>query len=130
MRTFLQNKLWRDKLVAIRESEGSCITWRHLNDEDFDEKLRVKLAEEIEEVVVAKSRNELIAELADVFEVIDSLIKLHGISKEEIIGSQTKKRDERGGFEGRKFVETAKHPVGSFADGYCLADPKKYPEII
>lgn len=130
MRTFLQNKLWRDKLVDIRESEGSCITWRYLSDTEFDEKLRVKLTEETEEVVTAKSRHELIIELADVFEVIDALAKLHGISKEEIISAQLKKRDERGGFEGRKFVETAKHPIGSFADGYCLADPKKYPEII
>lgn len=131
MRIFLQNKLWRDKLVDVMEQKHSSrINWRYLSDEEFNEQLRIKLAEETEEVITAKSRDELIAELADVFEVIDSLAKLHGISKEEIIGSQTKKRDERGGFEGRKFVETAEHLAGSFGEQYCLADPTKYPEII
>lgn len=130
MRTFLQNKLWRDKLVEMREQEGSRINWRFLSDAEFDEQLRIKLAEETEEVATAKSRDELISELADVFEVIDSLMQLHRISREEVISSQAKKRDTRGGFAGRRYVETAEHVTGSSAEKYCLADPKKYPEII
>lgn len=130
MRTFLQNKLWRDKAVDMMEQKhGSRINWRYLTDSEFDEQLRIKLTEETEEVTRAKSRDELVGELADVFEVIDSLTKLHGISKEEIIDSQAKKRDARGGFEGRRFVETATHVRGGFGEQYCLADPKKYPEI-
>lgn len=131
MRTFFQNKLWRDKLVdTMQQKYNSRINWHHLNDEEFNAELRIKLAEEIQEVIVAQSRDELIAELADVFEVIDSLTKLHGISEQEIVTAQTKKRDERGGFEGRKFVETAEHLAGSFGEKYCLADPIKYPEVI
>lgn len=130
-RTFFQNKLWRDKLVDImQEKHNSRINWRYLSDEEFNQELRLKLAEETQEVIVAQSRDELVAELADVFEVIDSLTKLHNISQEEIVTAQTKKRDERGGFEGRKFVETAEHLPGSFGEKYCLADPTKYPEII
>ena len=131
MRIFFQNKLWRDKLVDIMEqNHNSRINWHYLSDEEFNKELRIKLAEETQEVIVAQSRDELIAELADVYEVIDSLAKLHGATKQEIVTAQTKKRDERGGFEGRKFVETAEHLAGSFGEKYCLADPIKYPEII
>ena len=52
------------------------------------------------------------------------------IKKEEIIAAQTKKRQDRGGFSGRKFVDIAEHPVGSFGETYCLNDPEKYPEIV
>ena len=131
MRIFFQNKLWRDKLVdTMEQKHGSRINWHYLNDQEFNAELRIKLAEETQEVIVAQSRDELVAELADVFEVIDSLTKLHGISEQEILTAQAKKRDERGGFEGRKFVETGEHVAGSFGEKYCLADPIKYPEII
>lgn len=131
MRTFLQNKLWRDKAVDMMEyNHGSKINWRYLNNQEFNQQLCNKLLEEAEEVVAAQSRNELIGELADLYEVIDSLITVNAISVEEIIKEQTKKRNERGGFSGRKFVETAEHAIGSFGEQYCLADPKKYPEVI
>jgi hypothetical protein len=37
---------------------------------------------------------------------------------EEIVAKQIEKRNERGGFIGRKFVETAQHPIGSFGEKY------------
>lgn len=131
MRIFHQHKLWRDKAVEMmEENHGSKINWRYLNDQEFNHHIRAKLLEEAEEVVATESRTELILELADIYEVIDSLIAVNGITKEEIIAEQTKKHNERGGFAGRKFVETAEHPVGSFGEKYCMADPKKYPEIV
>ena len=131
MRTFLQNKLWRDNAIDMMEqNHGSKINWRTLNDQEFNEQIRIKLLEETEEVIATQSRNTLIAELADLYEVIDSLIAVNNITKEEIIIEQEKKRNARGGFAGRKFVETAQHPIGSFGEHYCLADPQKYPEIL
>jgi predicted house-cleaning noncanonical NTP pyrophosphatase (MazG superfamily) len=131
MRTFLQKKLWRDKMVDIVEQrEGSKIYWRQLNDQEFNQNIRIKLLEEAEEVVNAQSRNELIGELADLYEVIDSLTAVNNINIKEIVTEQMRKRDERGGFTGRKFVEKTQHPIGSIGEQYCLANPKKYPEII
>ena len=77
-----------------------------------------------------RDADDLKDELADLYEVIDSLAELHNISKDEIIAAQTKKLQERGGFSGRRFVDVSEHPVGSFGEKYCLADPEKYPEII
>lgn len=131
MRTFKQNKLWRDKLIDIMEQKhGSKINWRRLDDATFDKELRIKLDEEVQEVIAAHNRAELIQELADVYEVIDTFAQLHDISKKEIIEAQTNKREERGGFAGRRFVDTAEHAEGSFGEKYCLADPEKYPEIV
>lgn len=129
-RKFLQNKLWRDNAVAMMErNSGSTIHWHRLDDKEYDEQLRIKLIEETEEVVSAQSTEALKAEIADVYEVLDALMLLHGITKEEVKDIQMRKRAERGGFDGRTFVEIAEHPVGSYGEKYCLADPLKYPEI-
>jgi len=131
MRTFLQKKLWRDNAVDMMEkNHGSKIEWRRLDDQEFDQQIRVKLREEAEEVVTAQSRNELIGELADLYEVINSLMAINNISAEEIIAEQRLTHDERGGFAGRIYVEKAHHPIDSFGEKYCLANPQKYPEII
>jgi predicted house-cleaning noncanonical NTP pyrophosphatase (MazG superfamily) len=130
MRKFLQNKLWRDKAVEIMEAHGSRIHWQTLDDEAFLKQLRLKLLEEAEEVASAKNRHEMVSELADLFEVIDTLIEANNLARNEIIETQLAKQKKRGGFLERKFVEIAEHPVGSSGEQYCLLDPKKYPEII
>ncbi|MCA9770059.1 nucleoside triphosphate pyrophosphohydrolase [Candidatus Dependentiae bacterium] len=129
MRSFLQNKLWRDKLPAKKEKMGSVIHIQQLTDNEFDQQLKIKLLEESTEVQATSSQKELIEEMADVLEVIDALCALHNITKEDIINAQTNKREERGGFFERKFVTVADHPVGSCGEQYCLAQPKKYPEV-
>jgi len=131
MRKFLQNKLWRDKAnVMMEQNHGSIIHWRRLDDSEFNEQLRLKLLEEADEVRLAKSKEDLIGELADVFEVLDSLCKLNQISKNDVIAAQAAKVEKRGGFDERKYVTIAEHPENSFGEKYCLADPIKYPEII
>ncbi|MBY0109531.1 MAG: nucleoside triphosphate pyrophosphohydrolase [Candidatus Babeliaceae bacterium] len=129
MRVFKQEKLWRDKMIAKAESQGSVLHWRRLDDTEYDQQLRIKLLEEADEVRAAQSREELMNEIGDVYEVINSLCALHNLSKSEIIDIQDKKRAERGGFAERKFVDTAEHPEGSYLANYCLAEPQKYPEI-
>lgn len=128
-RSFLQNKLWRDKAVDLLEEMGSIIHWRSLDDADYDEQLRVKLVEEALEVQKATSLHELKQELADVLEVLDAICEIHGISWEEAREVQSQKRRSRGGFKDRKFVTVASHLADSFGERYCLADPGKYPEI-
>jgi predicted house-cleaning noncanonical NTP pyrophosphatase (MazG superfamily) len=129
MRIFRQNKLWRDKAVEMLEQQGSRIHWQRLDDNQYDQELRIKLLEEAEEVRVATSPHELISELDDAMEVVESIAKLHNLALSDIKILQEKKQKERGGFEERKFVTTAEHPEGSFGEKYCLEAPYKYPEI-
>jgi predicted house-cleaning noncanonical NTP pyrophosphatase (MazG superfamily) len=128
-RTFYQNKLWRDGMAAQREQEGSVFHYKQLSESEYKKELGKKLMEEADEVLSASSREHLIEELADVLEVIDALCKAHGLEKEAVLAAQNAKRIKRGGFEGRKFVETVEHPEHSSAVEYCLHQPEKYPEI-
>jgi predicted house-cleaning noncanonical NTP pyrophosphatase (MazG superfamily) len=130
LRKFKQDKLWRDKAVDRMEQMGSKIHWARLDAEQFAEQLKIKLLEEAEEVCKAKTKESLLEELADVLEVIASFCELNEITVQDISHLQNKKRQERGGFQGRKFVRVAEHPPGSFGEKYCLNDPEKYPEII
>jgi predicted house-cleaning noncanonical NTP pyrophosphatase (MazG superfamily) len=129
MHKFQQNKLWRDKLPARMELMGSIIHIKKLSDVEYDEQLRMKLLEEAAEVQSADNAEALLQELADLYEVVDALCKLHGITKEQLIAAQTKKREDRGGFYGRTYVTIAEHPAGSFGEKYCREQPEKYPEI-
>ncbi len=128
-RKFKQNKLWRDKAIERLEQSGSRIYWKQLNDAEFADQLKIKLIEEVFEVQQAVTRQQLLEELADVLEVISSFCDVHGFTMQDIIALRDKKRQERGGFRGRKFVTIAEHRVGSYGEKYCLADPEKYPEI-
>ena len=130
MRTFLQQKLWRDKMIERAENNwGSIISWRHLDEHEFKEKLNHKLQEEVSEVITARTQEQRIAELADLYEVIDTLLATYNIKKEDVFAAQQKKQSECGGFISRKFIETATHTIGSDGEKYCLNDPEKYPEI-
>ncbi len=70
-------------MISRAESEGSVPHWRRLDNAEYDKQLRIKLLEEADEVRVAKNREELMSEIGDVYEVIDSLCALHKLSKDE-----------------------------------------------
>lgn len=129
-RVFIQNKLWRDNMIAISEVRGSVIHWRRLNDTEYAQELRTKLLEEAHEVFEAKSHTELVEELADLYEILDILCATSGCTEEEILAAREKKCAERGSFTQQIFVEKAEHLPGSPMEQYCLANPKKYPEIL
>lgn len=129
-RKFKQNKLWGDKAIDLMEAQGSKIHWTALNDYEFFAQLKIKFMEEAQEVWNANTKEALIEELSDIMEVISSLCLVHEFSMEDIAKMQRKKYEERGGFEGKKFVTVAEHTPGSWGEKYCLADPEKYPEVI
>lgn len=130
MHKFLQNKLWRDKMPDAIRAHGSLVHVVPLDDKEYEEQLKIKLVEEVQEVVAASSQKNLIEELADVCEVIDALCALHKISLDEVRAVQASKRDERGGFYKRMFVVMSEHHAGSPDEQYCRAQSDKYPEIL
>jgi predicted house-cleaning noncanonical NTP pyrophosphatase (MazG superfamily) len=91
------HKLVRDRIPdIIRESGNQCET-AVLSDEEYRQALRQKLIEEATEVAEA-CRDELVGELADLYEVIDALMISYGISGDRILNAQAKRRENRGGF--------------------------------
>ncbi len=130
MRKFIHNKLWRDKGVERMEKTGSIVHVTILDDEQYSKQLGLKLLEEAHEVCGAQSKEDLISEVGDVLEVLDCIIALHDLSRDEIESLRTEKREERGSLLERKFVTTTESIPGTFLDEYCSKDPDKYQLII
>ena len=99
------NKLVRDNIPNIIESNNECAVTRILNDDEYRRELYKKLLEEANEVVNAKKREDMMEELADVLEILISIAELEKRSLDDIIEIVTQKRLKRGGFKKRIFLE-------------------------
>ena len=101
------NKLVRDKVPQIIKENKQIPTIRKLNEEDFVNELFRKLEEEVQEIIGARNdKNELVMEIGDVYEVLDAIIDLYKLDKSLILELQKKKKQERGGFEGKIYLES------------------------
>jgi predicted house-cleaning noncanonical NTP pyrophosphatase (MazG superfamily) len=128
---FYMNKLVRDKSIKNLEKNGCThVQWHALDDtEEYLGALAEKMVEELEEVFDAESREEMIEELADIEEVLVAFKELVEIKQSEVDAARKKKRDEKGTFEGRYFIEYVEAKVGSPAYQYALEKEEKYPEM-
>lgn len=98
------NKLVRDQIPAIIIAAGSQPSARVLDHASYQSALRAKLLEEAQEAQTAPGE-QLIAELADVLEVLQALVKAYDMSWEDIEREAERKHAERGGFDRRLFLE-------------------------
>ena len=128
-RTFLYNKLVRDKTIERCESAGSKVTWKKLDGAELLRQLGLKCMEEAEEISRAQTKEEIAEEIADMLEVINAYCKVYELDEREIKAVQQKKYEERGGFIDGVFIAEVEHIVGSPFEEYCSADPQKYPEV-
>lgn len=98
------NKLVRDKIPSIISNNGEKAFIKILNDDEYKSELLKKLLEECNEVLVAKDE-EKILELADMLEVMRTMALVYGYSLAEVINVADKKKEERGGFMEKIFLE-------------------------
>ena len=94
------NKLVRDRIPEIIRQSGNQCEVANMSEVEFRQALREKLIEEAQEAAVATPEN-LVSELADLQEVIDALLTVYGIEREDVLTQQRRKRVERGGFDQR-----------------------------
>jgi predicted house-cleaning noncanonical NTP pyrophosphatase (MazG superfamily) len=95
------HKLVRDGIPEIIRRKGGHCEVAVMTEEAYRQALREKLVEEATEVAQAVTLQELIMELADIQEVLDSLRTTYALSQETIVQEQTHRRAERGGFQQR-----------------------------
>jgi predicted house-cleaning noncanonical NTP pyrophosphatase (MazG superfamily) len=88
------NKLVRDRIPKIIEQNNSKTVTHIADDEEYYEKLKEKLREETEEFLREDNKEEL----ADILEVLYTIISHKKIDKEEIEELRQKKNKERGSF--------------------------------
>ena len=98
---YTYNKLVRDKITEnINSMEGRKATWRIMDDDEYIKELNKKLLEEAHEFIEENA----IEELADVMEVIQSIMRIKNISYEELKNVQQMKREKKGGFSNKIYL--------------------------
>ena len=98
-------KLIRDKIPEIIKASGAKFETRVLNNEEFRFELRKKLVEEAKEVL--EEDENLLNELADTLELVESIGKEKAYTLEDIRNKQLDIRKKRGGFEKKLLLEWA-----------------------
>lgn len=95
------DKLVRDKIPEIIEQKGGQYKIRLANSEEYWNKLKAKLAEEVAEFLESEDHEEL----ADILEVLKAASEFKGVEWKSVLATQKKKFDERGGFKKRIILE-------------------------
>lgn len=98
-------KLVRDKIPEIIKDSGRLPVTHIAAGQEYKQALMQKLVEEVQEVGKANTREELIEEIADVLEVLATIMQLEKLNGAEVTAAQKKKREERGGFSGRIILD-------------------------
>jgi predicted house-cleaning noncanonical NTP pyrophosphatase (MazG superfamily) len=94
-------KLIRDRIPEHMDADGVAYEVRTLDEAAYRRALLTKLREEAHEASVAATPDERTRELADLLEVIDAVLALDGVERDEVLSVQRRRRAERGGFERR-----------------------------
>lgn len=98
----IYNKLVRDNIRDIMIKNGAKPITRTLNDKEYLEELNKKLLEEVNEYLESGS----VLELADIQEVILSILNAKCISKKEFETIRKDKAIKRGTFSKKIFLES------------------------
>lgn len=94
------NKVVRDRIPELIEGRGERVEVVHLRGDALLAGLRQKLVEEAYESLDANGGEEIVAELADVQEVLNAIMGALGIDKNRVERERVEKLKWRGGFDG------------------------------
>lgn len=130
MRTFLFKKLVRDKILdSMLADQDQSPEYRIMDNEEYLVELKRKLLEEVSELVKATD-NELLEEIADIYEILGYLLQSSGHSKDDLEIKIAAKKAKAGGFDNKVYVEYVEvadnHPMVA----YFLKQPEKYEEVV
>ncbi|MEB3223623.1 MAG: DEAD/DEAH box helicase family protein, partial [Candidatus Sericytochromatia bacterium] len=96
-------KLVRDAIPGLQDGPERLAALRRVSDAAIAPHVALKLLEEAwecHEAAHAGNPQALVGELADLAEVVQRLMALHGISPEAVEAARQRKRQARGGFDG------------------------------
>ena len=99
------NKLVRDKIPDIIRKNGDIPFYHTLNEEEYISAIKTKMAEEYQEILDAKTKEETLEECADLLELLFALTTANGYQEEDLLNARVLKREKRGGFDKRIFLE-------------------------
>lgn len=99
-------KLVRDRIPEIIRKKGGVPETYVLGESEYLSELKKKFQEELSEYLSAETPEARLEEMADIFEVITALNEAEGRDIEAVIAVQKKKREERGAFKEKIFLES------------------------
>ncbi|MFA5031337.1 MAG: nucleoside triphosphate pyrophosphohydrolase [Patescibacteria group bacterium] len=102
-------KLVRDRIPEIIEKNGDEVYTKILTLKQYQRELKKKIAEEAKEVIKAKTKTDVIEELADILECVDTLSESYGVPRYALERTQREKRARRGGFKKRIYLLATSH---------------------
>ena len=86
------NKLIRDKIPEIIQKDNATPKVSILDDEQFSSALKEKLIEEAKELQEAKTQEEILNELSDVLQLVESIASNNKLTIEEIKNQKEAKK--------------------------------------
>lgn len=95
------NKLVRDKIPQKIIQNGETPNYYEASLEEFNQRLKDKLLEEVKEYIESESPDEI----ADILEVLDTIIIHKNFSPQKIQDTKKLKKEKRGGFS-KKYILT------------------------
>ncbi|HET8992092.1 MAG TPA: nucleoside triphosphate pyrophosphohydrolase [Candidatus Saccharimonadales bacterium] len=122
------NKLVRDKIVEHQLKTGATPKFRKLNKQEHQNQLVLKLIEEAKEVLEAKDKD-IVAEIADVKQVLDDLIEQHNIALSDISHAQKLKNQKHGAFKKGIYIDYIDIEEDDPFTDYYRSNPDRYPEV-
>ncbi|MEO6760955.1 MAG: nucleoside triphosphate pyrophosphohydrolase [Candidatus Saccharimonadales bacterium] len=128
MKSFILNKLVRDKILDDMQNKGQQAALKELSDKEFLHELSRKLVEEANEFSSADPK-EALKELADVLEVVEALAGAIGSDFESLRAIQSERKAKRGGFDKRIYVGRLDLADDDPWVDYYAEDPEKYKEV-
>lgn len=126
---FKFEKLVRDFVPTNLANKNITIHTKTLSPQEYKQALIEKAKEELEEMETAENKEDLAIEIADMLEVIHSIMQANGFTQEEINKIQTAKREKNGGFEKQIYITKIEMDEDNPAQSYYLGQPSKYPAI-
>lgn len=100
------NKLVRDHIPEIIKRQGKRVVFRELKGGELKKALKEKLVEETQELINAETYDQIIEEMADVLEVLETMCRRCGFSMVIAKMAQRRKEGEKGGFLKGYFLES------------------------
>ena len=104
MKKIYYNKLIRDKIPEKIRRNGGDYKIKKLSQRAFEIELLKKVGEESSGLVVSKSKEELVSELADIIAVIEEIKKVKHITSKQILKALKENFARKGGFNRKLFL--------------------------
>ncbi len=98
------NKLIRDLIPQKIKNNGEELKYYFMDDEEFEQELIKKVREEASGLTNAKTKEELMDEIADLLVVLEKIKEVKNISPEEMEGAMKQNLAKKGKLEKKIFL--------------------------